>query len=387
MVDRRSLRSLTAAISFLAVAGCGRSTDDAALTPVPPAQASPVAAAAPASAPSTQVPVRRVKAELKSAVPSGVDGKQPVATVNGKPIPAEKVYTVYRMNQQMLQQRGRVLNANDDQALRSQSLEVVVADELLYQAAVAKGLKASPTEVDAAVKELKARVGSEEKYKQFLAQSGLSDAEVRHEVTRNILTETYGKSLVSGKRVSEDQAKTFYEANASKGMFNVPEQVHVQYILVKVSEKDPASVRLEARKRAEEAAKRAAAGEDFAALARQYSQDSTAARGGDIGFIARGMMFPKFEEVAFAAKPGEITPLFETPKGFNVMKVLEKKPGSTRTFEDVKHELMLDLGRAMEQDALKAKIQELASGAKIAILDPAFAVTPPESGQAVAAKP
>ena len=386
MADRKPLRSLTAAaFSLLALAGCGRSHDDGPLTPVPAAAPSPVAAAAPA--PPTATPSPAAQTGPRSPVPSGVDAKKTVATVNGKPILAEKVYSVYRMNQQMLQQRGRVLNAGDDQALRVQSLEVVVADELLYQAALAKGITASAAEIDAAVKQLKQRVGSEETYKKFLAESGLTEAEVRHEVARNIQTEAYGKGLVAGKGVSEEQAKKFYDANAPKGMFNVPEQVHVQYILVKSSEKDPESVKLEAKKRAEEAAKRAAAGEDFTALAKEYSQDSTAARGGDIGFFPRGVMFPKFEEIAFAGKPGDVTPLFETPKGFNVMKILERKPESTRTYEGVKNELMLDLGRLMEQDALKAKIQELGSAAKIDILDPAFALPRKLTAPPIAAKP
>ena len=386
MADRKPLRSLTAAaFSLLALAGCGRSHDEPPLTPVPAAAPSPVAAAAPA--PPTATPSPAAQTGPRSPVPSGVDAKKTVATVNGKPILAEKVYSVYRMNQQMLQQRGRVLNAGDDQALRVQSLEVVVADELLYQAALAKGITASAAEIDAAVKQLKQRVGSEETYKKFLAESGLTEAEVRLEVARNIQTEAYGKGLVAGKGVSEEQAKKFYDANAPKGMFNVPEQVHVQYILVKSSEKDPESVKLEAKKRAEEAAKRAAAGEDFTALAKEYSQDSTAARGGDIGFFPRGVMFPKFEEIAFAGKPGDVTPLFETPKGFNVMKILEKKPESTRTYEGVKNELMLDLGRLMEQDALKAKIQELGAAAKIDILDPAFALPRKLTAPPIAAKP
>ncbi len=386
MADRRPLRSLTAAaFALLALAGCGRSKDDGTLTPVPAAPPAAVAAAAPAPSVPTSVPVTRVPPP--SPVPPGVDAQKPVATVNGKPILAEKVYSVYRMNQQMLQQRGRVLDPNDDQALRAQSLEVVIADELLYQAALAKGITASAAEVDAAVKQLKARVGSEATYKKFLVESGLTEVEVRQEVTRNIQTDAYGKELLAGKGVSEEQAKKFYDANVSKGMFNVPEQVHVQYILVKAAEKDPDSVRLEAKKRAEEAVKRAAAGEDFTALAKQYSQDATAARGGDIGFFPRGVMFPKFEEVAFAGKPGEVTPLFETPKGFNVMKILEKKPESTRTYEEVKDALMLDLGRVMEQDAMKAKIRELAAAATIAVLDPAFAMPQSAPASAIAGKP
>ena len=392
MVDRKLLGSLTAAaFSLFALAGCGRPKDEG-LTPVPaaassPAAPSPVAAAAQARASSQSAPLQVAQVVPQSPVPQGVDPKKPVATVNGKPIPAEKVYSVYRMNQEMLKQRGRVLNPNDDQGLRAQSLEVVIADELLYQAALAKGVTASPAEVDEAVKQLKARVGSEAAYKKFLVESGLTEAEVREEVTRNLQTDAYGKGLVAGQGVSDEQAKKFYDANVAKGMFNVPEQVHVQYILVKASEKDPESVRLGAKKRAEEAARRAAAGEDFSVLAKEYSQDSTAARGGDIGFFPRGVMYPKFEEMAFAGKPGEVTPLFETPNGFNVMKVLEKKPESTRTYEEVKNALMLDLGRVMQQDALKVKIRELAAVSKIAILDPAFATPPPATPPAVAGKP
>jgi len=296
-----------------------------------------------------------------------------VATVNGKPIVAEQVYSLYRMNKEMLKQRGRMLNEKDDQALRAQSLEVVIADELLYQAALANGVTASAAEIAAAVKQLKLRAGSDDAYKSFLAETRLSETDVHREVGRNLQTEAYRKSLVAGKGVSEDQAKKFYDANVQKGMFNVPEQVHVQYILVKAGEKDPESVRIDARKRADEAARRAASGEDFTALAKEYSQDATAARGGDIGLFPRGVMSPKFEEIAFAGKPGEVTPVFETPKGFNVMKILEQKPESTRTFDEVKSALMLDMGRLMEQDIVRAKIQELAAKAKIAILDAEFA--------------
>jgi len=375
MVRPAPLRLVTAAVlPLLALLGCGGSHNDGTLAPVPPAPPSSTAAASPAPSPAPPPPA--AQAEIASAVPPGVDAQKPVATVNGKPIPAEKVYSVYRMNKQMLQQRGRVLNANDDQALRAQSLEVVVADELLYQAALAKGVTVSAAEIEAAMKQLKMRVGSDEAYKKFLGDSGLTEADVHKEVLRNIQTEAYGKGLVAGKGVSEEQAKKFYDANAPKGMFNVPEQVHVQYILVKATEKDPESVRIDARKRADDAAKRAASGEDFTALAKQFSQDPTAARGGDIGFFPRGVMFPKFEDVAFSSKPGEVSAVFDTPKGFNVMKVLEKKPESTRNYDEVKNALKADMGRLMEQDDLKVKIRELAAAAQIAILDPSFARPP-----------
>ena len=364
-----------AALPIVSLLGCGRSHDDAARTAAEPP--SSVATAAPASVPATSRPAKLVprpvgQAESGGGIPQGVHSQKPVATVNGKPIMAEQVEALYRMNKEMLRQRGRTLNETENQALRAESLEVVVADELLYQAALAKGVTVPAAEIEAAVKQLKARAGSEENYKRFLAESNFSEFTVRREMERSLQTEAYRKSLVAGKGVSEDQAKKFYDANVQKGMFNVPEQVHVQYILVTANEKDPESVRLDAKKRAEEAARRAAAGEDFAALAKQYSQDATAARGGDIGFFPRGVMFPKFEEVAFAGKPGDVTPLFETPKGFNVMKILEKKPESTRSYDEVKDALMLDMGRLMEQDIVRTKIQGLAAGAQISVLDDSF---------------
>ena len=379
-----------AALPILTLLGCGGSHGDGAKNPVPAEPAPSAAAAAPVAAP--QPPPSTAPSPYaqppRATLPQGTDPNAPVATVNGMPILAERVYGLYRMNKGMLQQRGRTLNQQEDQALLAESLQVVIADELLYQAALANHVTVPAAEIEEAVRQIKLRAGSEEAYKKFLVETGLSEADVRREVGRNHQTETYRKSLVAGTGVTEEQAKKFYETNVQKGMFDVPEQVHVQYILVKAEPGDPESVRIDAKKRAEEAAKRAAAGEDFAALAKQYSQDATAARGGDIGLIPRGVMYPKFEEIAFGGKPGDVSPVFETPKGYNVMKILEKKPESRRSFEDVKSALMLDMGRLMEQDVVRAKIQELAAGAQIAILDRSFArPAPPAAATAKATTP
>jgi peptidyl-prolyl cis-trans isomerase C len=391
MMGRQALlRPLSvASLPLLALLGCGGSHDKAG---TPPATEQPTSAEAPPPAPATPVaplesaPVAQAQAAGKAVLK--IDPQRLVATVNGKPIVVEQVFNLYRMNKDMLLRRGRTLNEQDDQALRAQSLEVVIADELLYQAALANRVPVPAQELEAGVKKFRARAGSEEAYKKFLAESKLSEADVRREIGRNIQTEAYRKSLVTGTGVTEDQAKKFYDANAQKGMFDVPEQVHVQYILVKATEKDPESVRIDARKRAEDAAKRAAAGEDFGTLAKQYSQDPTADRGGDIGFFPRGVMFPKFEQLAFAGKPGDVTPVFETPTGFNVMKIIEKSAEATKSFDEVKSALMLDMGRLMEQDIVMAKVRELAAGAKIQVLDASYArPAPPVAESAKAAPP
>ncbi len=373
---KNGLRLVTA-LPVAALMSCGgHDKSTTAQAPAPSATPASVAQAAPVPPPdpASNLPAAALpQPGRENSHTTGINSGRTIARVNGKPIYAEKVLSVYEMNKDMLQQRGRTLNATEDQALKSQSLEAVVADELFYQAALAKGFTASPTDVDTALSQFKVRAGSEENYRKFVADSGLTDTEVRAEVARNLQTEAYRKSLFAGRSVTDDEAKKYYDTNAPKGMFKAPEQVHVQYILVKVAEKDPESVRLDARTRAEEAAKRASAGEDFAALAKQYSQDATAARGGDIGFFPRGVMFPKFEEVAFSAKPGDVSSVFETPKGFNVMKVLEKKPETNRSYDEVKTQLKLEMGRLMQEDAVRSKIRELATAAKIELLDDSFA--------------
>jgi peptidyl-prolyl cis-trans isomerase C len=360
------------ALPLVALLGCGGSHDKAAPTPsaASAAPAVPIAPVAPAADEATPVTKAR---PAPSAAAVRAAAHQPVATVNGAPIEAEKVGSVYRMNKSMLEARGRMLDEADDRALKTQSLEAVIADELLFQAAVAKGTSVGDAAVEASVKQIRARAGSDAAYEKMLAQAGLGDADVRREVERNLRTEAFRKALVAGRAVSDDDAKKYYAANAPKGMFNVPERVHVQYILVKAGEKDPESVRADAKTRAEEAAKRAGAGEDFASLAKQFSQDPTAARGGDIGLIPRGVRFPKFDDVAFSTKPGEVSSVFETPQGFNVIKVLEKKPASVQSYDEIKAPLMAELGRLMEQDIVRAKVQELARTASIVILDRSLA--------------
>lgn len=75
----------------------------------------------------------------------------------------------------------------------------------------------------------------------------------------------------------------------------------------------------QARARAEEILKKLEGGADFSALAREYGEDSTAARGGDLGVIAPGQMIPAFEEAAFALQPGQHSGIVETPYGFHVV--------------------------------------------------------------------
>lgn len=95
----------------------------------------------------------------------------------------------------------------------------------------------------------------------------------------------------------------------------------------KVSEKfaSDESVNADSKKKAEEVLAKVKAGEDFANLAKQYSQDSTASNGGDLGLFSKGKMVPEFEKAAFALKEGETSELVKTVYGYHIIKVTEVK--------------------------------------------------------------
>jgi parvulin-like peptidyl-prolyl isomerase len=102
-------------------------------------------------------------------------------------------------------------------------------------------------------------------------------------------------------------------------------EVRARHILIRPAADASPAQRDSARTRAESLRQRAAAGEDFANLARENSSDASAAEGGDLGFFGRGRMVPQFEQAAFALQPGQISPVVESPFGFHVIKVEERR--------------------------------------------------------------
>ena len=135
--------------------------------------------------------------------------------------------------------------------------------------------------------------------------------------------------------------------------YTTPDQVRASHILFKSEGKDEAAVRTQA----EDVLKKAKAGADFAALAKQYSQDEgSAPSGGDLDYFGRGRMVPEFDAVVFAMEPGQISDLVKTSFGFHIIKLADKKTGSTRPMEEVRPQLQdqLSTERAQQQAATLA---------------------------------
>jgi peptidyl-prolyl cis-trans isomerase D len=134
--------------------------------------------------------------------------------------------------------------------------------------------------------------------------------------------------------VPQADIEAFYQQNLQQ--YQTPAQVRASHILLKLEGKDEKQVQA----LADDIAKKAKAGADFAALAKQYSEDeSNNMNGGDLDYFGRGRMVAEFEQAAFGMEPGQISDLVKTQYGFHIIKVVDKKPGSTRSLEEVRAQI------------------------------------------------
>jgi len=147
------------------------------------------------------------------------------------------------------------------------------------------------------------------------------------------------KAFADKSAVTDEQVEEYYALQADLD-YTVPETVSARHILKKVAPDADEETRKAARDAIEAAAKRIEAGEDFATVAKEVSEDSSAESGGDLGKFERGRMVPEFEEAAFALAAGQVSGVVESPFGYHLIQVYEKAEGSVKPLEDVRDEIV-----------------------------------------------
>lgn len=137
-----------------------------------------------------------------------------------------------------------------------------------------------------------------------------------------------------------DEAALRERYDQEKGRFVEPEQRLTSHILIKVAADADAAAQKAAEAKAQDLLKQLRAGGDFAALARQHSEDVSKDTGGDLGWVAQnGQMVKPFEDAVFATASGQVSGPVKTEFGWHLIQVREIKPGSTIPFEQARPEL------------------------------------------------
>jgi foldase protein PrsA len=230
-----------------------------------------------------------------------IPDQETIALVNGEEIPT----TVYQEELERALDSVTaqyVVDWNDPENItflptfQEQVLDQVIDRVLLLQLASQEGITAAPEEVEAEIAAIQAQI-----------QEDASIADWDSFLAENNLTEEVVRGLIA------DQIRAAALAE-NHGGSQVVEHVHASHILVETEETG------------QEVLDKLAAGEDFGALAAEYSTDTGSKdQDGDLGWFPPGMMVPEFEEAAFSLKPGETSGLVKTDFGYHIIQVHEKE--------------------------------------------------------------
>lgn len=168
----------------------------------------------------------------------------------------------------------------------------------------------------------------------------------------------YDPATLAGSEIPTDQEiQDFYDQNL-KSMFTHPAQVHARHILIGVGPGATSSEKAAAKSKAEDILGKLKSGADFAALAKQYSEDpGTKDKGGDLGFFGRGELVKPFEEVAFALKPGQYG-IAESQYGYHVIRVDESNPAHIDTPEEARPKIIEAIKHKNGEEVAKQDLQQ-----------------------------
>lgn len=147
--------------------------------------------------------------------------------------------------------------------------------------------------------------------------------ELRDDVRKSLMSQRLQEKNFGSVKSTRREVEEFFEIyKDSIGM--IPEKVKIYHIYrnPKMSE----SSKKQYKDRAQQLLDSIKAGADFAELAKEFSEDpGSASQGGDLGFVKRGVFYPEFEEAAFKLEPGEISDVVESPIGYHIIQLLERR--------------------------------------------------------------
>ncbi len=145
------------------------------------------------------------------------------------------------------------------------------------------------------------------------------------------------------------------------------ETVRARHILVRSSRNDNLKDRSEALNKAKDIKKQLDNGADFTELAKKYNEGPAAKNGGDLGYFAKGQMVPEFDKAAFALNVGQISDVVETPFGYHLILVEEKKASQRLRYDDIKLELVNVIYQKHLEERFDTYIAELKKKADIKV--------------------
>jgi peptidyl-prolyl cis-trans isomerase C len=335
----------------------------------PKPKTAPAKSGAPATSPAAKAQSKEAPEEPAEKADPNALFPAVVAAVNGKPIYGRELEQWVRMQLAELgDPEWRNLREEYRGQLVMSGLTTLISSKLIYEKAVASGMKITDAEVQAEIQKISKDFKSDAEMNAALAAEHMDRTKLQKNLQQSLLIAKYIEENITKKiAITPDEIAKYYSAHPSE--FQHPDIVRTSHILIIPAGDTPEQDAL-AKKKAEALLARIKKGEDFAKLARENSMDGSASQGGDVGFASKDSLAAEYGEAAFSLPVGSMK-LIKTQYGYHVLKVTDKKAEGLSTLEEAKDQLTQFLKNEKSQSETTRLINQLRDQAKVEILIPA----------------
>lgn len=289
---------------------------------------------------------------LLAALVTGCGG-QVAATVNGKKIYMKEIE---EQLEDLRKRHGQQMQEEDWEKMKERFkksiLDFLIEKELTLSEAEKMGIKVTDKEIDERIDQMRKMFPSKKEFEEALKQQGTTLEELKKQTKEQIIIDKVTQKLSKGQKITDKEVKKYYDEK--KDQFKESEQVKVRQVV------------LTDKKTANEVLSKLDDGEDFAKLAKKYSEDgATKNNGGEVGWKTKDSWTPELAEAAFKLSAGETSKVIEVQKMYYIIKVDEKKPETQKTFDEVKEQIKQTILSQKQNDKYKQWVNDLKKKADI----------------------
>ena len=244
-------------------------------------------------------------------------------------------------------------------ALRRETLERLIDDQLISDQAAELRLSVTPEQVDSSIAEIKRQNNIDDKQlDDALHAQGMSMEAYRSDLKKQLLRFRVLNIAVGSKvTITDEDVKSYYNRHYKAGSANT--EVRASHIFLSIPEGADAGVVAEKQALGRKLVERAAT-EDFANLAREYSDDAATRKdGGDLGYFGKDILPKAIEEMVFSMKVGEVAGPVRADRGFHVIKLVDRKTTSAKPLADVEDDIRMQLRQKEMEKQTKSYLADL----------------------------
>jgi peptidyl-prolyl cis-trans isomerase SurA len=279
------------------------------------------------------------------------------------------IITYFELEKTMKQMAPQNLGPEQRAETQKQLLFQMIDQKLIDLQVKKLGLQVLTEEVDNTIKRIKQEQGlvTPEDFAAFLNKQGLTEKELKQKIKDQILRfKLISREIGSKIIIPQERVKEYYQKNKSE--FKRVEGVHLAHIILRTGPDLPPDELTKQNQLAQEILERLKKGENFSELARTYSQDATAAQGGDLGMFKLEEIEPSLREVVSHLKPGEVSPVIQTPQGLQIVTLVSRNEAKEFTFDEVKDGLQERLFQTEVDQRFSQWLQQLKDRSYIQVL-------------------